>query len=156
MLWGFIGENDHQVIVTGWVSIPACRRTISFNPGSPAEGGLKFSIWLFDMPTNSSLPQAMARRSAFCSHPTFTGMNKTGFRFGDGFPVSLFLPETLERLAQFSAARAALPLAMAPVWSLCRMAITIVRTCGMARFSDSGMVLGPAGPAFRLSDLYAL
>jgi hypothetical protein len=32
MLWGFIGNNDHQVIVAVWASIPACRRTEQVNP----------------------------------------------------------------------------------------------------------------------------
>jgi hypothetical protein len=36
---------------------------------------LKVSIWVFDLPTNLSLPQAMAQRTAFCPQPTSTGMN---------------------------------------------------------------------------------
>src|ERR1035441_6368524 len=57
----------------------AKRRTTSGSTGSSAEGGLKVSIWVFDMPTSPSLPQAMAKRSAFCTHPTFTGMDNAGF-----------------------------------------------------------------------------
>jgi hypothetical protein len=38
---------------------------------------LKVSIWVFDMPTNFSLPQAMAKRTAFCPQPTSTRMNTT-------------------------------------------------------------------------------
>jgi hypothetical protein len=32
MLWGFIGENDHQVIIAVWASIPPCRRTEQVDP----------------------------------------------------------------------------------------------------------------------------
>jgi len=32
MLRGFIGENDHQVIIAVWASIPACGRTEQVNP----------------------------------------------------------------------------------------------------------------------------
>ena len=39
MLWGFIGNNDHQVIVAVWASIPACRRTEQVNPKSVIDLG---------------------------------------------------------------------------------------------------------------------
>ena len=58
-------------------------------------------------------------------------------------------------MGPFISARAALPLSSARGWSRCRMAITIVLTCGMARFSLSGRVLCTKELAFRLSDLYA-
>src|ERR1019366_5758785 len=45
------------------------------------------------------------------------------------FPLGTRMP--------FISARAVLPLSRARVWSLCRIAITIVLTCGMARFSLS-------------------
>ena len=32
MLWGFIGDNDHQVIIAVRPSVPACRRTKQVNP----------------------------------------------------------------------------------------------------------------------------
>lgn len=32
MLWGFIRENDHQVIIAVWAGISACRRTEQVNP----------------------------------------------------------------------------------------------------------------------------
>jgi len=32
VLWGLIGENDHQVIIAVWASIPACGRTEQVNP----------------------------------------------------------------------------------------------------------------------------
>src|ERR1019366_8093765 len=32
MLWGFIGENDHQVIIAVRPSVPACCRTEQVNP----------------------------------------------------------------------------------------------------------------------------
>jgi hypothetical protein len=32
MLRCFIGENDHQVIIAVWASIPACGRTEQVNP----------------------------------------------------------------------------------------------------------------------------
>jgi hypothetical protein len=31
-LWGFIGDNDHEVIIAVWASIPARRRTEQVNP----------------------------------------------------------------------------------------------------------------------------
>jgi hypothetical protein len=43
MLWGFIGENDHQVIIAVRAGIPARRRTEQVNPkrvidlGQPAD-----------------------------------------------------------------------------------------------------------------------
>ena len=32
LLRGFIGENDHQVVIAVWPSIPACHRTKQVNP----------------------------------------------------------------------------------------------------------------------------
>jgi hypothetical protein len=32
MLWGFIGENDHKVVIAVRAGIPACRRTEQVNP----------------------------------------------------------------------------------------------------------------------------
>src|ERR1017187_2021485 len=48
-------------------------------------------------------------------------------------------------------ARADLPLSTAVVWSLCRMAITIDRTCGIARLSFSGNPICACELAFCLS-----
>ena len=31
-LWGFIGDNDHEVIIAVWASIPACSGTKEVNP----------------------------------------------------------------------------------------------------------------------------
>src|SRR5580700_3295685 len=56
----------------------------------------------------------------------------------------------------FISAIAALPLSSARPWSLCRMAITIVLTCGMARFNFSGRLLCNGELAPLLSDRYAL
>src|ERR1019366_3764951 len=53
-------------------------------------------------------------------------------------------------------ARADFPLSTAVVWSLCRIAITIVRTCGMARLSFSGKPICACEFAFCLSVRYAL
>src|ERR1700686_4837972 len=53
-------------------------------------------------------------------------------------------------------ARADLPLSTAVVWSLCRMAITMLRTCGMARLSFSGKPICAWELAFCVSVRYAL
>src|SRR5664279_3905894 len=58
--------------------------------------------------------------------------------------------------ADHISARADLPLSTAVVWSLCRMAITMLRTCGMARLSFSGKPICACEFAFCLSVRYAL
>src|ERR1035438_584231 len=58
--------------------------------------------------------------------------------------------------ADHISARADLPLSTAVVWSLCRIAITIDRTCGMARLSFSGKPICACEFAFCLSVRYAL
>src|ERR1039457_3516738 len=58
--------------------------------------------------------------------------------------------------ADHISARADLPLSTAVVWSLCRIAMTIDRTCGMARLSFSGKPIWACEFAFCLSVRYAL
>src|ERR1017187_6249954 len=62
----------------------------------------------------------------------------------------------MERSLDHISARADFPLSTAVVWSLCRMAITMVRTCGMARLSFSGKPFCACEFAFCLSVRYAL